>query len=68
MEGFETKSNRPSRVDDSCNRNMPQLSTIFPPIGKVVSASSTFEMPTMQRTQTHRYVLFNCPEVTPYTA
>nr|XP_007134681.1 hypothetical protein PHAVU_010G067100g [Phaseolus vulgaris]ESW06675.1 hypothetical protein PHAVU_010G067100g [Phaseolus vulgaris] len=45
---------------------MPQLSTIFPPIGIVVSASSTFELSTMQRTQAHRYVLFNCPEVTPF--
>ncbi|XP_068498546.1 uncharacterized protein [Phaseolus vulgaris] len=66
MEGVETRSNRPSRVDDSCNTNMPQLSTIFPPIGRVVSASSTFELSTMQRTQAHRYVLFNCPEVTPF--
>jgi len=62
----ETISNRPSRVDDSCNTDMPQLSTIFQPIGSVVSVSSTFEMSTMQRTQAHRYVLLNCPEVTPF--
>jgi len=64
IEGVKIRSNRPSRVDDSCNTNMPQLSTIFPPIGRVVSVSSTFEMSTMQRTQAHRYVLFNWPEVT----
>ncbi|XP_068487048.1 uncharacterized protein [Phaseolus vulgaris] len=37
MEGVETRSNRPSRMDDSCNTNMPQLSTIFPPIGRVIN-------------------------------
>jgi len=66
MEGVETRSNTPSRVDDSCNTYMQQLSTIFPPIGRVVSVSSTFELSTMQRTQAHQYVLFNCPEVTPF--
>nr|XP_007140984.1 hypothetical protein PHAVU_008G157400g [Phaseolus vulgaris]ESW12978.1 hypothetical protein PHAVU_008G157400g [Phaseolus vulgaris] len=33
---------------------------------EVVSAASTFEMSTIERTQAHRYVLFNCPQVQPY--
>ena len=69
MEGVETRMNRPSRVDDSPNSpnaDITQLSTLFPPIGRVVSVLSTFEMSTMERTQTHRYVLFNCPEVKSY--
>jgi len=66
MEGVETRMNRPSCVDDSSNLDSTQLSTLFPAIGRVVSASSTFEMSTMERTQTHRYVLFNCPKVKLY--
>jgi len=33
MEGMETRINIPSCVDDYCNTNFPQLSTLFPPIG-----------------------------------
>jgi len=66
MEGIKTRMNRPSCVDGSLNVDSTQLSTLFPPIGRVVSASSTFEMSTMERTQTHRYVLFNCHEVMLY--
>jgi len=42
------------------------LSNFFPPIGRVVSASSIFQLSTMEKTQAHRYVLFNCPEVKSY--
>ena len=66
MEGMKTRTNRPSRVDDSFNTNISELNTLFPPIGRVVSAASTFEMSTIERTQAHRYVLFNCPQVQPY--
>ncbi|XP_068495089.1 uncharacterized protein [Phaseolus vulgaris] len=66
MEGMKTRTNRPSRVDDSFNINISELNTLFPPIGRVVSAASTFEMSTIERTQAHRYVLFNCPQVQPY--
>jgi len=66
IEGIETKINKPSHVDDSPNVDITQLSTLFPPIDKVVSASSTFEMSTMERTQIHQYVLFNCLEVRSY--
>ena len=61
MEGIETRMNRSSRVDDSPNVDSTQLSTLFPPIGRAVSASSTFEMSTMEKTQAHQYVLFNYP-------
>ena len=33
MEGMKTRTNRPSRVDDSFNTNISELNTIFPPIG-----------------------------------
>jgi len=66
MEGVETRINRPSRVDDYGDTELSELSTLFPPIGRVVSASSTFQMSTMEKTQAHRYVLFNCPHVEPY--
>jgi len=63
---MKTRSNRPSRVDDYANTNYCHLSTLFPPIGRIVSGSSTFELSTVEKTQEHRYVLFNCPEVKPY--
>jgi len=66
MEGMETRTNRPSRVDDYSNSECSQLSTLFPPIGRVVSASSTFELSTTEKTQAHRYVIFNCSQVKPY--
>jgi len=49
MEGMETRINRPAHVDDCCNTDLSQPSTLFPPIGRVVSASSTFELSTMER-------------------
>jgi len=52
--------------DDSSNTYISELNTLFPPIGRVVSVASTFEMSTIVRTQAHRYVLFNCPQVQPY--
>jgi len=66
MEGMETIINRPSRVDDCGDTELSELSTLFPLIGRVVSASSTFQISTMEKTQAHRYVLFNCPHVKPY--
>jgi len=66
IERMETRINRPSCVDDYSNEELSQLSTLFPPIGRLVSASSTFQLSTMEKTQAHRYVLFNFPEVNLY--
>lgn len=67
LEGIETRINRPARVDDvPDNRDSTLLSSIFPSIGKAVGAFSTFQLSTLEKTQAHRYVLLNCPQVKPY--
>jgi len=47
---MEKRINRPSHVDDYSNIELFELRTLFPPIGKGESASSTFEMSTMEKT------------------
>ncbi|XP_058787440.1 uncharacterized protein LOC131661819 isoform X1 [Vicia villosa] len=67
IDDIETRINRPSRVDDYPDeRDSSHRSTIFPPIGRAVGAFSTFDLSTMEKTQAHRYVLLNCPQVKPY--
>ena len=43
MERMETRTNRPSCVDESSNTYIFELNTLFPPIGRVVSVASTFD-------------------------
>lgn len=67
IEGIETRISRPARVDDNPDdRDSSNASTIFPPMGRAVGAFSTFELSTMAKTQAHRYVVLNCPQVKPY--
>lgn len=67
VEGIETRINRPARVDDYPDDSASsRTSTIFPPMGKAVGAFQSFELSDMVKTQAHRYVLFNCPQVKPY--
>ena len=66
IEGIETQINRPTRVDDyPDNRHSSNVNSIFPPVGRVVGAFSTFELSAMEKRQAHRYVLLNCLEVKP---
>ena len=66
IEDIETRFNRPRRVCDKTGDNEPFLSSIFPQGGKPVGGSSNFTLTQMQKLQAHRYVLLNCPIVTPF--
>ncbi|XP_050895866.1 uncharacterized protein LOC127102549 [Lathyrus oleraceus] len=67
IDEIETRISRPARIDDYPDeRDSSHRSTIFPPIGRAVGAFSTFDLSTMEKTQAHRYVLLNCPQVKPY--
>ena len=67
IEGIETRINRPARVDDyPDDRDSLHLHSMFPPMGRVVGAFSTFELSAIEKSQAHRYVLLNCPQVKPY--
>ncbi|KAK2444096.1 hypothetical protein QL285_015149 [Trifolium repens] len=65
LKDIETRFNRPGRVYDVPNETS-YVSYIFPQLGKPVGASSMFTLTQMQKLQAHRYVLQNCPIVTPF--
>lgn len=64
---IETRISRPACVDDYPDeRDSSHISTLFPPIGRAIGAFSTFDLSTVEKTQAHRYVLLNCPQVKTY--
>jgi hypothetical protein len=65
LDDIETRFSRPRRVCDEPNKPS-YVSSIFPQLGKPVGASSMFTLTQMQKLQAHRYVLLNCPIVTPF--
>jgi hypothetical protein len=65
---IETRWNQPRRVDDipDDTHDMPQVSKLFPQVGKPVGGSSDFTLTSTEKLQAHRHVLTNCPAVDPY--
>jgi hypothetical protein len=70
LDGFSTKHNQPSRNHDKPNENETPMyayeSTLFPPVGNPLGKPRTYTLNDMEALQAHRYVLYNCNDVTPY--
>ncbi|XP_061371520.1 uncharacterized protein LOC133314095 [Gastrolobium bilobum] len=68
LDDIETRFNRPSRVDDAPNQELPKtrVHELFPQVGKPVGGSSYFNLTPTEILQAHRHVLINCPAVDPY--
>ncbi|XP_061359254.1 uncharacterized protein LOC133303366 [Gastrolobium bilobum] len=66
-EEVESRMNRGRRVDDRPNSTeTSQISSIYPQLGRSMGSSSTFTLTPLEKIQAHRYLLLNCPVVTPY--
>ncbi|KAK6804495.1 hypothetical protein RDI58_002279 [Solanum bulbocastanum] len=64
---IESRLNRPKRVNDEPNHNEAfGKSSMFPQQGKPIGGSTTKPLTTLEKTQAHRYVLFNCAAVKPF--
>lgn len=63
LDGIETKFNRLGRVDDEPHIVPPNVSTLFPPVGKSVGGFTYFTLSTRKKLQVHRHVLTNCTQV-----
>ncbi|PNX54325.1 hypothetical protein L195_g047943, partial [Trifolium pratense] len=65
---IETRWNQPRRVDDipDDTHRMPQVSELFPQVGKPVGGNSYFTLTSTEKLQAHRHVLTNCPAVDTY--
>ncbi|RDY06305.1 hypothetical protein CR513_09723, partial [Mucuna pruriens] len=64
-EEVESRSNRSRHVDDRPNDNETSQ-IIYPQLGRSIRSSSTFTLTLLEKTQAHRYLLLNCPNVQPY--
>ncbi|XP_077247212.1 uncharacterized protein LOC143886926 [Tasmannia lanceolata] len=68
LEGVESKLNRPVRNDEDAHVEMEEGFSIFSLAGRPLGEVKSCPLDQTTIEQAHRYVLFNCPAVIPFTA